>query len=149
MPRLLSTAVLIFVCALGLTGCGDDADPLPTAPTPVSLTETFVGSINRNGAATHSFIVQTAGTVTATLTSLEAGSATTVGLSMGTWNAQTLTCQIILANDAAHAVLPDGTAASVIIGTAASVGTFCVRVYDVGQLSDAAPASYTLSVTHF
>jgi hypothetical protein len=146
MSRLLSNTALFIVCAVLLVACGSTTTA-PTAPTPVSLTETFAGTINRNGAQTFPFVVQTAGTVTATLTALEAGDATTIGLSLGTWNGQV--CQIILANDAAHALLPDGTVATTVIGTASAVGTFCVRVYDVGQLTDATPATFSLDVTHF
>ena len=60
-----------------------------------------------------------------------------VGLSLGTWNGTS--CQIVLANDKA-------TQAAVVIGTASSAGSLCVRVYDVGNVAD--PITYEIQVVH-
>ena len=135
---LRTTLVLTLLLTAGFAaGCGDD--DTPTAPTdpPVAVTEPFSGTLTLNGAATHSFIVQRAGTATATLTALSPDSAAVISLSLGTWNGQS--CQIILANDAA-------TTNSSVVGNA-SAGNFCIRVLDVGRLT--APTDYTVTVQHF
>mgnify|MGYP003345694293 CR=1 FL=1 len=89
---------LLLGALLSTTACGDDPpSPAPTPSTPVTVTETFSGSIGRNGAATHTFLAQASGTVTMTLTTLADTEA--IGLSLGTWNGTA--CQLVIANTAA------------------------------------------------
>jgi hypothetical protein len=64
-------------------------------------------------------------------------SAIVMGLSLGTWNGAA--CQIVLAND-------NATQGTVVTALASSLGSFCVRVYDVGRLVE--PTSYELQVVH-
>jgi hypothetical protein len=136
MHRRLFAFVPVMVAALLTTGCDDPAPAAPSAPPPAEINETFTGTVTVNGAQTHPFPVTTAGAISARFASLSVSDAV-VGLSLGTWNGQV--CQIILAND-------NATASSVVPGTA-SVGAFCVRVYDVGRLTG--PLDYEVVVTHF
>lgn len=122
--------------------CGSNQPPTgPSEPAvpPAIITDTFEGRLTVNGSAAHPFVVGRAGALQATLTAIEPEAAI-IGLSLGTWNAGSNVCQIILANDAA----PGGAA---IVGTASVAGNFCVRVNDVGQLT--APAGYFLTVQHY
>jgi hypothetical protein len=136
LRRLIVATVLV---AAGLAaGCGDDAEP-PTEPeAPVQVTETFTGTVTVNGAFTHPFTVNRAGTVTAQLTALSPDDTVTVGLSLGTWNG--VSCQIVITNDTAKL-------ASNVIGNANAPGSLCVRVFDVGGLSTG--TNYDLKVDHF
>ncbi len=130
---------LLLGALLMTSACGDDAST-PTNPTstpPPTITETFSGSINRNGAATHTFLAQDAGTVTATLTTLSPAGTEAIGLSLGTWNGTA--CQIVIANTAA-------AQGAVILAVASSAGNLCVFVQDVGKI--AAAASYEITVVH-
>ena len=137
MVRLFPT-ILTLAATLVLAGCGDDSTTnTPTGPTPVAVTETFSGTLNPNGGITHSFVVQQAGNVTATLT-IVTPEGMTIGLSLGTWNGQA--CQIILAND-------NAVQGNTVVGSATSTGSFCARVYDVGKLTGL--TDYELSVTHY
>ncbi len=131
--RLLVCASLVISVA-----CGDDNTvTTPTTPTPTTVTETFSGTLSVNGAATHSFVVATSGSVTAGLSSVTPDSAAVLGLSLGTWNGAV--CQIVLANDKAQQ-------GSAILGTASSLGNLCVRVYDPGTLTE--PIGYEVQVVH-
>ena len=123
---------------LGLSAACDEA-VTPTAPEePVSIAETFSGTLTLNGASRHTFVTQRAGNVTAALGDLAPDSAAIVSLSLGTWNGQS--CQVIIARD-------DATSQSAVIGTA-SAGNFCVRLSDPdGRLTQA--TEYTVTVTHF
>lgn len=131
--RVLLTAM---ICA-GAAGC-DDETPTSPNPTPVNVTETFTGTIGQNGAQTHQFSTVSSGTVTATLRALAPDSALVVGLSLGNWNGTA--CQIVLANDAA-------TVSAVLTGTVSAAGNLCLRVHDVGNISNT-PAAYTVEVVH-
>ena len=69
--------------------------------------------------------------------SLSPDSAAVVSLIFGTWNGNN--CQVVLIKD-------DATTNSSLLGNA-SVGSFCVRVSDIGNLTE--PTTYTIKVTHF
>jgi hypothetical protein len=137
MFRLRSASALVLACAL-VSACGDD-NSTPTTPVEpaVQVTETYTGSIGINGAATHLFVTGDAGQAGATLTALSPNSAAIVSFAMGVWNGQY--CAITLAKD-------DATQGS-ILGAAAVIGTFCIRISDVGRLT--APTDYTIVVTHY
>ena len=137
-----TTFLALLLLAPLVAACGDDDDDdVPTAPTPVAITETFVGGespLNPNGGRTHPFVVLQAGQVSARLTALSPDDTLTVGLSIGTWNGQV--CQIVLANDAA-------ALNTTVIGAAQQTGQFCVRIYDNGRLTSS--TDYQIDVTHF
>jgi hypothetical protein len=128
---------LAMVLAVGAAACGSDLPTTPTPTPPVTVTDTFAGTLNRNGAASYSFTTASSGSVTAALTTLAPDSTLIVGLSLGTWNG--FACQIVLANDKA-------TQTSTVVGTASAAGSLCVRVYDVGNVGD--PTTYEIQVTH-
>jgi len=135
---------LFFVCAAAMTvamvsaGCNSNTPTTPTAPEVVTTTETFSGSININGGATHTFFTTATGTVTATLTVLDPAETGTIGLSMGTWNG--VSCAIVIASD--KAVLTQ-----VVTGTVSTTaGSLCIRVYDTGSVIG--PTNYEVQVVH-
>lgn len=136
MCRLVAVLLLMFVA---LTACNSNTLTTSTAPTAATtVTETFSGTLTKNGAATHPFTVSGAGLLTATLTSVTPDSTIAIGLSLGTWNGSA--CQTVLANDKA-------TQGTVIIGNASTVGNLCVRIYDASG-SIVAPAGYQIDVVH-
>ncbi len=136
MPRVIRTFLLAALVAVA-AACGDDATT-PTTPTPpVTVTETFSGTVTRNGAATHTFATQASGSVTATLTTLGPDSALVVGLSLGTFNGSA--CQLVITKD-------DATQGTVVTGGVSTLGNLCVRIYDVGNITD--PITYDITVVH-
>ena len=138
MFRFISTSALIFAC-IAATSCGDDSPPAAPVETPVQITETFTGTLNVNGAAMHTFVTDKGpAQAVATIDSLSPDSAAVVSFIFGTWNGNN--CQVILVKD-------DATTGSSLVGTASAVGSFCVRVSDIGRLT--APTDYSIKVTHF
>jgi hypothetical protein len=129
----------MLLAATTLAGCSsnDDLPETPTQPTPVQITESFSGNLNVNGARTHSFAVDRAGTVTAQLKALS-DQAATIGVSLGTFNGSA--CAILLSKT-------DAVLNSTVTGTAQSTGQFCVWLNDVGKLT--AGVDYTIDVTHY
>ncbi len=143
-PVRRALPLLALMPVLLLTGCGSDSTPTAPTTTVTTVTEAFEGTLQRNAALTHAFIVGTPGTVTVSLSSVtsehyDSASPTVIGFSLGTWNTTTELCQVVLANDQA-------IAGRIIVGTAQNSGAFCVRVYDVGRITE--PTSYTLTVVH-
>lgn len=137
MSRAHATVVVLFSLTL-LAGCGDNDEP-PTAPAPPPEIEaTFDGTLTVNGGQTFVFRVERAGPVTARITELSPSEDVVIGLSLGSWSPNA--CQILLANDNAELD-------TVLVGSATSVGDFCVRVYDVGVLTG--PVDFTIRLTHF
>lgn len=119
-------------------GCDSAIDSYPTTPDPVTVTETFNGSVNINGAATHSFFTTATGAVTATVTSLGEDPPSAIGISLGTYAGST--CSLVLTNDKA-------VVTSVVSGVVTTLGgNLCVRIYDVGSLTRS--TSYEIRVEH-
>lgn len=139
--RLFFRSVSFVALMLGASACGGDDVTTPISPTPpvAPMTETFSGSINRNGAATYPFTSQASGTVTATLTSVGPDSAAKLGFSLGTWNL--VSCAVVIAKD-------DAIQGSVLTGGVTANGSLCVRVYDVGAIDASTPVSYQITVVH-
>jgi hypothetical protein len=139
MARLMVRLGSVLMLILALAACGDDTTTPTTPTTPTTVTETFSGTVNQNGAVTHTFTTTTSGTVTATLTTLGPDSTFVMGMSIGTWNGAN--CQLVLTNDSA-------TQGTVITGGTSALGTFCVRAYDVGNITAGNPFTYEITVTH-
>jgi hypothetical protein len=136
--RHFVTLFIPLLIATTFAGCGSDNNPTtPTQPTPVAITVIFSDSLNVNGARTHEFTVDRAGTVTAQVTALSQEGAT-IGVNLGTFNGST--CAIIIAKT-------DAVLNTTVTGTAQTSGNFCLWVNDVGKLTDG--IDYTIEVTHF
>jgi hypothetical protein len=104
------------------------------------LSETFAGTVAREGVSSHSFTVEREGAVEVTLTALRLGSsdaAKEIGLGLGT-PTPSGSCALVEAIDS--------TRVSGQIGGTLQKGTYCVAVYDSGEVSSD-PADYTVSVT--
>jgi len=136
MSRTVTGAVVAVTLALAACSNNSQVAPTPEIPT---VTETFAGTLTINGAITHPFVVGTPAAVTATLQSVTPDNTVPIGMSLGTWSLQTESCQAIISNDLA-------TEGRILVGTAQTSGAFCVRAYDVGQLTQ--PTSYEIVVTH-
>ena len=136
MSRLISASALVFVCVLA-AGCGDDAAPTTPEP-PAQINETFLGTINPLGADMHFFTTQQTGQATATIDSLAPDSAARVTFMFGTWNGQY--CTVTFVTD-------EATTGTRFIGNASGPGAFCVRISDIGKITE--PATYSITVSHF
>lgn len=138
--RTITVAVLGLALA-GAAGCDNTntaAASVASTTTPtVTITETFTGSVGAKGAVTFPFAVSAAGTVTAAYSAISPNSSQVLGLALGTWSGTS--CGVIIANDAA-------TANVTVAGATTAAGNLCVRVYDVGKVTET--QTFTLLVTH-
>ena len=129
---------LMAVLTLAGIACdsGENTPTTPTTPGP-TITETFAGTVTQNGAATFTFNTSVSGIVTATLKSIAPVATAQIGLALGTWNG--VTCAVQLANDRI-------TAGTAVTGQVNAAGALCVRVYDVGQLTET--STFEIVVVH-
>jgi hypothetical protein len=133
MKRILAA---VLGAALLTAACTDPVAPaIPTPATPTTP-EVFSDTLLVLGANTHSFSVATIGGLKVSLTSLVPGAA--VGLGVGTFGVGT--CTII---DRIEAV---AGASIQLSGTVTVPGTYCVEVFDLGNLVE--PVAYTINVLH-
>jgi len=140
MHRSLAALACVMAAAVMSGACdnGPETAPSPTPGNPV--TETFTGTLHLNGSVTHTFGTGAAGTVTATITTVDP-SGSVLGFQLGTFN--TVTCSAVLSNDLA-------TAASVLSGNTQSAASLCVKVHDPnGAIAADAAVNYTVTVSHF
>ena len=146
MLRSLARPILfVALAALTTTACSDNTlSQLAAASTttPTTQTDTFVGTLSKNGAFTHIFTISTLGAVTVSVVSLSPSSTQLVGLSLGVWNGSACSTSPQTggsANDTA-------TTGSSITLNATAAGNLCARLYDVGYITT--PVLYTMQITH-
>jgi len=137
-PATLFLIAPILATAIALAGCGDT--PSPTAASPVTTTETFSSTVVKGGSAVHSFSVSATGSVTVTLTSVSPLSTMSLGVGIGTWDGTTCGTSMSTNTDAR-------SGATALTGTAAT-GSYCVRVYDSGNVPTDWTVEYTIEVVH-
>ena len=138
MRRL--TMACMSLLPLLAASCGKDPLAALVAPTvSVTVTDTFSGTVTRNGATSHPFPISSTagGQVIATLKTVSPDSSAVVGMSLGTWNGSS--CQAVISNDRA-------IVSASILGQATSTGTLCVRIFDVGSLNES--QNYEIEVVH-
>ncbi len=148
--RLLRHYVLLPVLATAIvaSACKNNdpqTDPGTTTPSQFIVTETFNGTVFKNGAASYSFSVAGAGTITVTLKTLtdtvnSGGVAPNVGMSLGSWDGTSCSVQTGVFTD-------NASVGATISGTVQGAGVLCARVYDPSNFITN-PLFYTIVVTH-
>ena len=132
IPR---AAALVLVGLL-VAGCGNDG---PTGPTdPELVTETFTGTLVQGGVGVHQFVAQQSGTTIITVVSLEPLNTIIIGIGIG--NPDGEDCLLVAQNG----VVTQGN----ILPTTTGIGTLCVAILDVGNVTAEQPIDYVLEVEH-
>jgi hypothetical protein len=140
MLRRIACGILLSATAALAAACGDTTTG--TTPTPTPVTETYTGTVIPASGNTHSFVTLIGGSITATLTAVGPDATKNVGFSLGTFNTTLNTCTAVLDNPAA-------LQAFAFKATASSIGAYCVRIYDNGNITtDNVPYTYTITVVH-
>jgi hypothetical protein len=133
MKRMLAFALGLAVIA---GGCSDPVAPATPTPAPATTTDAFTGTLTILGSNTHQFTVNQIGAIQVSVDSIVPGAA--VGVGVGTPSgANCLLIQNLTAVAGANAQ---------ISGTATITGTFCISVFDVGNLVES--VAYAVTVKH-
>ena len=128
----MRTKLLPLVAVLFAGACGNGDSVTGGAP----VTETFTGTLSSMAADTHSVTMAGDGEIDVTLTALSPQSTITVGLGIG--QSVSGVCQF--------ATYVESARVGTLLPTALTAGTYCVAIYDVGNIQGS--DSYTLTVTH-
>ena len=143
MYRRIVRALLTTAAIVTMGACSNDTlSSLTTPTTPTTFTDTFTGTLSKNGAFTHSFTTATLGGITATIVALQPNSAQIVGMSLGVWTGSVCSTS----PQTGGASSDTATTGSSITLNATAAGSLCVRLYDVGFIDQ--PVLYALQVTH-
>jgi hypothetical protein len=121
-------AALAAACADNSTG---------TSPTAVAGPETFAGQFGIGGGAARAFVAAAAGDVTLTLTEAGPPAGVGLGLAIGIPRANDSGCNLTQTVRAVAATAPQLTAP-------VQAGTYCVRLYDIGELTSQVAFSVTI-----
>jgi hypothetical protein len=146
MSRLLARSlVLLALGALTTSACSDNtlsqlASASATTANP--STDTFTGTLSKNGAFTHIFTITTLGAVTVTIINLSPDTTQVVGLSLGVWNGSSCSTSPATGGSATD-IASTGTSITL---NATGAGNLCARLYDVGFVNT--PVLYTVQITH-
>jgi hypothetical protein len=98
----------------------------------------FSGTLPRDGVSAHSFTIPRDGSVEITLTGLGPAAGQAIGFGLGTPTVAG-NCALVETLDAARVTAQ--------LGGTLRKGTYCVAVYDSGDLTTTVPLQYTISVT--
>jgi hypothetical protein len=137
---------IVFALALAAAACGGDSSTT-TAPTTTAgpSTELFEGKLQSRGDSTFfSFTVATAGNVNVTLasemTTTTPGSSTNVALGVGLGSPIATDCSVTSQTTTGPGLT------SQLVGSNFSPAIYCVRVFDVGNLT--VPINFAVRITH-
>jgi hypothetical protein len=138
MKKILAVVLSATLLTLSTGACSDPTPP--AAPTPVTptISETFTGTLTLAGSNSHPFSVSQVGGVSVSLTLVSPSAA--VGIGVGTPSTATGTCTVLSTLTAV------GGPGYQMSGTATVTGSFCLAVFDVGNLVES--VAYTITVLH-
>jgi hypothetical protein len=121
--RAWGMGLAALVLAGALSACGGDTT---TPTTPTTVIDTFNGTLQALGSVQYPFTVNSAGVVSATVTSLNPQATITVGFGLGQPSAGV--CNLI-----SGAFSESAKVGQPISGTI-NAGSYCVVLYDIGNV---------------
>jgi hypothetical protein len=141
--RVLTLALCVFASTFILSAIGYGAEAsLPTTPTsaPATTTDSFSGSLTHSGSVTYSFTVAETGGVEVSLTSVDPLATLALGVDVGSWAGSA--CGTFCASTT------NARRGLVALGGTAAAGTYCLRVYDPGNIPESYTVNFAIQVVH-
>ena len=90
MHRFSCRALLLSIAILAMGACSNNNPIVPTPPSG-PVTDTYSGTLSKNGAFTHAFSISSLGSITASIVSLAPNVSQIVGFQLGVWNGTSCT----------------------------------------------------------
>lgn len=128
-------AVAVLAAAAAVTGC----DNSPTAPA-LFTTETFSGTVARQGLSYHTFITGQTSAVVLRVTSL----APSVGMGLALGSPALTTTGEVCSITVGQAAVAQGDTFQVDLPAA----TYCVMMFDIGNVVESSTVAYSVVVQH-
>jgi hypothetical protein len=124
-----------------LAGCGSSNTSTPTSPSTPSgpITENFASVLAAGGATSRTFVATQAGAVTVGLS--DANPDVKVGLGLGVPNGQGTICSLTYSVTTSKSTVAQ-------ISTTADQGSYCVEVFDVGNVPAKSAIAFQITVVH-
>jgi hypothetical protein len=132
-------ALLLMAAGPLFGACESTSTTTPTAPAPATTTEAFTATMDQLGSVTHAFTVGTTGSMQIKLTAVEP--LATMALGVALTSGGTACGSDIAQNTNAR------SGAAALTGTA-TAGSYCVRVFDAGNIPASTSVTYSVEVSH-
>jgi hypothetical protein len=132
--RLMAVATVVVSSA-----CNDAASPTAPSPAMSPVTVVYDSQLYPRGAASRTLSVTQSGDVVVTLTSVRPDASVALGVGLGIPRADGGGCHL------SHSVIAASGASPQLSATVDS-GTYCVKVFDLGTLTDA--VSFSITIVH-
>jgi hypothetical protein len=142
--RLSLAASLALLSALMGLSCSNSNNnpttPSATVTTPTGpVSELFESTLATGGATTRSFVATQSGTTTVQLTNVSQNFK--VGLGIGLANVSGTICALAVSVNTAGQSTPQ-------LSVPVDAGTYCVEIFDVGNLPPKSLAAFSITVVH-
>ena len=121
------------------SACNETARPTSPSPPASPVTVVYDSQLYPGGTASRTLTVTQSGTVYLTLTSVRPDAAVALGLGVGIPRADGGGCHLSQSISVA-------SGATSQLSTNVDAGTYCVKVFDVGTLTDA--VSFSVTIVH-
>jgi hypothetical protein len=139
--RAFLTIAAAAVSAGLLAGCGSSNSSTPTAPsTPTGpTTENFASVLAAGGATSRTFVAAQAGAITVGLS--DANPDVKVGLGVGVPNGQGAICSLTYSLTTSKSTVAQ-------VSTTVDQGSYCVEVFDVGNIPAKSAIAFQITIVH-
>ena len=135
-------ASLLVVSALTLGACGNSIASGTLPPLTTATTESFSGSLTQGASISVQITITATAPLTISLTDVGPLQTMGLGVSLATWSGSACGAPVITQNTNAR------MGATALTGTAAP-GTYCVTVFDSGNLPSGWTSTYTVQAVHY
>ena len=134
LGRLMAVAAAVVSSA-----CNDAASPTAPSSATSPVTVVYDTQLYPRGAASRTLSVAQAGNVVLTLTSVRPDSSVSLGVGLGIPRADGGGCHLSQSVSTASGAAPQ-------LSATVDAGTYCVKVFDLGTLTDA--VSFAITIVH-
>lgn len=136
---LRCTLAMLLPALTAACSQGSSSGSTVASPSPPTKTESFSGTLAQTGSAVHTFTVSATGTTSIAFTDVAPLATMSLGVSLGTYSSSV--CTVV-------STVNDARAGSTALSGTAAAGSYCVKVFDSGNIMQDTAVTYTVQVVH-